>query len=100
MNIPDLQREAESGSVVAQSILGACYLYGIDVEVDYEQAFRLLSASASAGASRSIVNLARMHAEGLGIPRNLPEAIRLYEVAAKAGEFLAQIELGRIAATS
>jgi TPR repeat protein len=37
-----------------------------------------------------------MYSEGLGIPQNLPEAIRLYEVAAAAGEFLAQVELGRI----
>jgi TPR repeat protein len=37
-----------------------------------------------------------MYAEGLGIPKNLPEAIRLYEAAAKAGEFFAQVELGRI----
>jgi len=34
MNIPDLQRQAESGSVVAQAILGICYLDGIEVEVD------------------------------------------------------------------
>lgn len=60
------------------------------------RAFRLLSESASAGASRSLVNLARMYAEGLGIPKDLTEAIRLYQAAAKAGEFLAQIELGRI----
>jgi len=37
-----------------------------------------------------------MHAEGLGTPKNLAEAIRLYEAAGKAGDFFAQIELGRI----
>jgi TPR repeat protein len=37
-----------------------------------------------------------MYAEGLGIPKNLPEAIRLYEAAARAGEFFAQIDLGRM----
>jgi len=96
MNIPDLRQKAESGSVVAQSVLGACYLEGIDVEVDHREAFRLLSAAAGQGASRAVVNLARMHALGLGIPKNLSEAVRLYETAAEAGEFLAQIELGRI----
>jgi TPR repeat protein len=37
-----------------------------------------------------------MHVEGLGIPKNLPEAIRLFEAAAKAGEFFAQVGLARI----
>jgi TPR repeat protein len=37
-----------------------------------------------------------MHAEGLEVPKNLPEAIRLYEAAAKAGEFFAQVGLARI----
>jgi TPR repeat protein len=37
-----------------------------------------------------------MYAEGLGIPKNLPEAIRLYEAAAKAGEFFAQVDLARL----
>jgi TPR repeat protein len=37
-----------------------------------------------------------MYAEGLGTAKNLPEAVRLYEKAAEAGEFVAQIELARI----
>ncbi|MGZ4828201.1 MAG: tetratricopeptide repeat protein [Candidatus Angelobacter sp.] len=96
MDISDLRKKAGSGSVVAQSILGICYLDGTEVEVNYPEAFRFLSAAAEKGASRAIANLARMHAEGLGIPKNVPEAIHLFERAAKAGEFLAQIELARI----
>jgi len=68
MNIPDLRRRADSGSAVAQAPLGVCYLDGIDVEVNYVEAFRLLSAAADRGATRAITNLARMHANGLGIP--------------------------------
>lgn len=96
MNITDLRQQAESGNVAAQAILGTCYLDGVDFEVNYHEAFRLLSAAADRGASRAVVNLARMHAEGLGTSKNLSEAIRLYKAAAKAGEFLAQLELGRI----
>jgi len=91
MNIPDLRRRADSGSAVAQALLGVCYL-----EVNYVEAFRLLSAAADRGATRAITNLARMHANGLGIPKDVSNAIRLYESAAEAGEFLAQIELARI----
>ncbi len=36
-----------------------------------------------------------MYEEGLGIERNMPEAIRLYKAVEKV-EFLAQIALGRI----
>ena len=95
MDIRDLRQKAESGSCVAQSILGACYLDGIDVEADYQEAFRLLSMAAGQGASRAVVNLAWMHAEGLGTRRNVHEAIRLYKSVANV-EFLASAEPGRI----
>jgi uncharacterized protein len=96
VNIPDLRQKAESGSVVAQSVLGICYLDGVDVAIDYSEAFRFLSAASDQGAPRAMANLARMHAEGLWTAKNLAEAIRLYEAAGNAGDFFAQIELGRI----
>jgi len=92
MDIPDLRKKADSGSPVAQSILGICYLNGIDVDANYSGAFRLLSV---AKTSRAVVNLARMYAEGLGIPKDMVQAIRLYKAVVKV-EFRAQIELGRI----
>jgi uncharacterized protein len=95
MDIRDLREKAEAGSCVAQTILGICYLDGIDVEVDYEEAFRLLSKAASQGASRAVINLARMHGQGLGIPQNVPQSIRLYKSVADV-EFLAPVSLGRI----
>ena len=95
MNIADLRTKAENGNVAAQTALGACYLDGIEVAPDYAEAFRLLSAASAAGASRAMLNLARMLAEGLGTPKNHAEAVRFYDSAAQRGEFLAQIELGR-----
>ena len=95
MNIPEMQQKAESGSVVAQSTLGICYLYGRAVEFNYKEAFRLLSTAKDKGASRAVVNLARMYAEGLGVPKDLSTAIRFYEAVAKV-EVRAQLELGRI----
>ncbi len=95
MNIADLRQEAESGSVVAQAALGICYLYGRGVDVDYEEAFRLLSAATEKGASRAVVNLAHMYAEGLGTPKDPFKAMRFYEAVAKV-EVRAQLELARI----
>jgi TPR repeat protein len=92
MDIQKLREEAASGSRVSQGVLGICYLYGFEVEVDYQEAFRLLSLARS---SRAVANLARMYAEGLGVAKDMNKAIRLYKSAAKS-EFRAQLELGRI----
>jgi len=96
MDVNNLRRRANLGNVVAQSILGLSYLDGIDVETDYSEAFRLLSAAAAAGAPRAMAGLAKMYAEGRGVAKDIGEAIRLYSGAAERGEFLAQIALGRI----
>ena len=37
-----------------------------------------------------------MYAEGLGLPNDMSQAVRLYQKAARAGDFFAMIELGRI----
>jgi TPR repeat protein len=100
LDIDDMRRKAETGNCVAQGMLGVCYLYGHDVEVDYKEAYRFLSAAAELGASRAVLNLGRMYAQGLGIPQNVPEAIRLFEAvgrpASSTDAFAARIELGRI----
>jgi TPR repeat protein len=57
-SINELVRKAEAGSVVAQSILGIRYLHGVDVPVDLEQAFRLLTLASKRGAPRAQANLA------------------------------------------
>jgi len=92
MDIPDLRKAADSGNPAAQSMLGVCYLHGIEVDINYDEAFRLLSV---AKTSRGVVNLAWMYAEGLGVPKDMAQAIRLYKRVAKV-EFRAQLELGRI----
>ncbi len=85
MNIEELREKAKSGDCVAQTVLGMCYLDGIGTEIDYGQAYRVLSAAAAQGVPRALFNLARMHAEGSGTPLDLAEAIRLYERAELQG---------------
>lgn len=86
---------AEEGSAVNQGFVGWSYLYGKGVEVSYEQALRWLAAAAAQRASRPFVHLGRMYAEGLGIPQNIPEAIRHYRAVEKV-EPRAQLGLARI----
>ena len=99
-NLDEMRRKAEAGSCVNQSALGIRYLHGIDVEVDHKLAFRFLSAAAEQGASRAFLNLAYMHLQGLGVPKDVPEGIRLLEAVGRPDDssdaFLARIELGRI----
>jgi TPR repeat protein len=100
MDMDDLRRKAEAGSCVSPYLLVLRYLHGIDVKVDHKEAFKLLSAAADQGASRAVLNLARMHAQGLGIPKNMPEAVRLFEALGRPSDssdaFQARIELARI----
>jgi len=100
MSIDEMRRKAEAGSCVNQCTLDLRYLYGVDVETDYEEAFRFLSAAAKQGSSRAVLNLGYMYARGLGIPQDVPESIRLFEAVARPPDssdaFIARIELGRI----
>ncbi len=100
MNITEMRQKAEAGSCVNQCVRGICYLHGNDVERDYEEAFRWLSAAAAQGASRAVLNLGHMYAQGPGMAQNVPEAVRLFTAVAKPSDssdaFAARIELGRI----
>ncbi len=100
VNVTEMRQKAEAGSCVNQCVLGICYLHGNDVERDYKEAFCWLSAAAAQGASRAVLNLGHMYAQGLGIAQNLPEAVRLFTAVAKPSDssdaFAARIELGRI----
>jgi TPR repeat protein len=95
-DIKKVRRGAEAGSVVDQGYLGWCYLYGRDIEINYQEAFRWLSAAAYEGrASRPFIHLGRMYEEGLGVSRDINEAIRHYKAVVKV-EPRAQLALARI----
>lgn len=95
-DLAEVRRKAEEGSPVNQGYLGWAYLYGRDVEIDYEEALRWLSAAAyEGGAARPWIHLGRMYEEGLGVPRDINEAIRHYRTVQKA-EPRAALALARI----
>jgi TPR repeat protein len=98
LDIAQIRNEAEGGSCVSQCQIGLCYLYGLNVEINYQEAFRFLSAAAEQGASRAILNLGRMYAQGLAVGQNAPEAIRRFEDVAwnTVDAFSARIEMGRL----
>jgi TPR repeat protein len=98
LNIAQIRKDAEEGSCVSQCQIGLCYLYGLNVEINYQEAFQFLSAAAEQGASRAILNLGRMYAQGLAVGQNIPEAIRRFEDVAwnTVDAFPARIEMGRL----
>jgi len=48
---------------VAQAVLSDCYLYGSDVEVDYNRTFSLLSAAAERDASLAAMQFQELEQE-------------------------------------
>ncbi len=96
MNILELQKSAAAGELTAQTVLGACYVDGIDVEVDHPRALELLTGPAQARVPRACYYLARVYSSGRGVAINMPEAVRLFRIAAENGEYYAMIELGRM----
>lgn len=96
MNIEKLINEAENGNTVAQTLLGMCYLDGVNVEENYPEAFRWLTLAAAKGSPRAKANLGVLYLEGWGTERNQPRAIELFLDAAKKGEFMPKILLARI----
>jgi hypothetical protein len=75
--MPDLleiRRKAEKGSVANQGYLGWAYLYGCEIEINYQEALRWLTAAAYEGrAARPFVHLGRMYEHGLGVPRDIKD---------------------------
>ncbi len=55
--------------------VGLAYLSGIDVEVDRDRAYKLISAAAEAGLSQAMKKLVHMYLLGDGIEKNVPMAI-------------------------
>lgn len=98
LDIARIRQDAEAGSCVSQCQIGLCYLYGLNVEVNYPEAFRFLSAAAEQGASRAILNLGRMYAQGFAVEQNASEAMRRFENVAwnTVDAFPARIEMGRL----
>lgn len=96
MDIKKLISEAEKGNTVAQTLLGMCYMDGVDVEENYPEAFRWLSLAAEKGSPRAISNLGVCYLEGWGTERDQDKAIELFLQAAKKGEFMPKILMARI----
>jgi hypothetical protein len=99
VDIEKIRIAAEQGRVTAQTLLGLQFLEGGSADklgtVDYQQAYRWLSAAAEQGSPRAQVNLGVMYQQGLGRSRDINRALYWFEKAKEKGDVLAYMLLAR-----
>ena len=88
-----LRLSAEQGFEEAQAILGALYLMESDRQ-DFDMAHDWLNRAANQGNAYGQYFLGLQYSEGLGVPHNPGEAVRLWRLAAEQGDESAAFELG------
>lgn len=59
--------------------IGLAYLNGIDVEIDHDRAYSLISSAAESGCEEAAAQLVAMYRSGIGVARDYCEAVRWQE---------------------
>ena len=85
---------ANNGDADAQCRLGLCYLTGIGVSQDYNEAVRWFKKSAEQGNKDALCNLGRCYFWGMGVSQDYNEAVRWFKKSAEQGNAEAQCNLG------
>lgn len=65
-----------SDNPVHNFLIGLAYLAGIDMEVNYEYALKLIGGAAEAELPEAMEKLAGMYHDGIGVKRNLYECLK------------------------
>jgi len=76
---------AESGHVLAQTLVGSMYAYGEGIEKDDKEAFKWLSLAANTGSAQAQYNLAILYENGFGVTADLQQARKWFKAAADQG---------------
>lgn len=87
-----LRLSAQQGFAEGQALLGGLYLM-IPDHLDYIEGHYWLRRSAAEGNSNAQHFLGFQYAEGLGVPANPEEAVRLWQLSAEQGNEIAAYEL-------
>ena len=84
------------GLPIAKFYVGYCFLQGIGIAKDYNNAFNWLKQSDIPGLSYSTYLLGRMYLEGLGTTKDLAKAFDCFNRAANQDEPLAEEEISHL----
>lgn len=76
---------AESGHVLAQTLIGSMYAYGEGVKRNDSEAFKWLSLAANTGSAQAQYNLAILYENGFGTSQNKELAQKWFKAAADQG---------------
>jgi len=76
---------AESGHVLAQTLVGSMYAYGEGVEKNDEEAFKWLSRAANTGSAQAQFNLGILYEKGFGVTADKQQARKWFKAAADQG---------------
>ena len=80
--VENLKKWASTGNTSAPYDLAILYIEGLQVEHDYQKAFKWMKKAADAGHIGAHYNLGLMYLEGLGVTRDQKKAFRWMEKAA------------------
>jgi predicted nucleic acid-binding Zn-ribbon protein len=70
--------QATAGSAEAQNYVGEIYLKGLGTPPDYDMAAVWFKKSAEQGFKRAKINLGYLYEQGLGVAKDLSQALNLY----------------------
>lgn len=84
----------ENGSVIAQAVLGECYMRGFGVEKNSAEAINWLAKAAERDDPIAQEQLGHHYRYGEGVEKNLAEAVRWSLKAAEQGNASAQTRMG------
>lgn len=76
---------ARRGNAAAQNCLANCYLEGIGVEEDYEEAFIWYQKAAEQGYVEALFGLGLCYVDGMGVEEDEEEAVKWFRMAAELG---------------
>ena len=94
MNIKQIIENAEAGDIKSQSSLGAMYLQGHVVSIDYEKAFYWIAKAVAQGDICAMYNLGCMCKNGEGALEDYEKAFYWFSKAAEQGFYAALNYLG------
>ena len=93
-------KSAEAGYAEAQHALGGMYNVGYMVkEKNDALAIEYFTAAANQGKPESLSNLATMYKDGVGVERDIPKALELFEKAFVGGHETAAFNMASLYAT-
>src|SRR5438309_10370783 len=92
-DLSSLKKNAESGDVKAEYLLGWSYMNGTQVPQDYTEAAKWYRKAAAQGSADAEFGLGFLYEQGKGVPQDYRQAVAHYTTAAKRGHATAQNNL-------